>query len=136
MLLKVALSGPVRLKHSLCNQVLPSMTLEPNTVGSPDATSASPEVWPKWRVRLARLSPYTIDIEEQLVQLRKLTIVLTIVPGFMATLILVLFTIFGRPDIGLVVILIIFGPIIGIAWRDYLRIKEEARAFLTAQAKS
>lgn len=111
------------------------MTPEPNPVGSTDATSSSPEVWPKWRVRLARLSPYTIDIEEQLEKLRQLTIVLTLVPGFMATIILVLFTIFGRPDIGLVVVLIIFGPIIGIAWRDYLRIKKEAHAFLAAQAK-
>lgn len=112
------------------------MTPEPNPVGSPNANPTSPEVWPKWRVRLARLSPYTIDIEEQLEQLRRLTIVLTIVPGFMASIILVLFTIFGRPDIGLLVILIIFGPIIGIAWRDYLRIKKEAHAFLAAQARS
>lgn len=112
------------------------MTSEPNQAGSSPESSSPETTWPYWRVRLARLSPYTSDIEDQLERLRQLTIVLTIVPGIMATIIFVLFTIFGRPDVGFLVILILFGPIIGIAWRDYSRIKKEAHAFLKAQAQS
>lgn len=92
------------------------------------------EPWPKWRIRLARLSPYTIDIPAQLERLKKLTIGLTIVPGFMATIVLTLLTVFGRPDIGLFAICLIFGPMIALAWWDYLRIARQAREYLAKQA--
>lgn len=90
--------------------------------------------WPKWRVRLARLSPYEIDIPLQLNRLRQLTIGLTIVPAAMGTIILTLLTIFGRPDIGLFSVCLIFGPMIALAWWDYLRIARQARAYLASQA--
>lgn len=89
--------------------------------------------WPKWRVRLSRLSPYTMDIEEQLERLYQLTIMLTIVPGVMAGIILTIFTLFGRPDVGAIAVTLIFGPMIGLAWRDYRRINRQARLFLASQ---
>lgn len=101
---------------------------------SDPASKPSPESWPKWRIRLARLSPYTIDIPTQLERLRKLTLGLTIVPGFMAAIVLTLLTVFGRPDIGLVAIGLIFGPMIALAWWDYLRIARQAREYMARQA--
>jgi len=92
--------------------------------------------WPKWRIRLARLSPHTIDIPVQLERLRKLTLGLTIVPGFMAMIVLTLLTIFGRPDIGLVAICLIFGPMIALAWWDYLRISRQAREYLARKTNA
>jgi len=104
------------------------------TDNSDTATNPNRELWPKWRIRLARLSPYAIDIPTQLERLRKLTLGLTIVPGFMAAIVLTLLTVFGRPDIGLVAISLIFGPIIALAWWDYLRIARQARAYLARQS--
>lgn len=98
-----------------------------------DQAEMTQEPWPRWRVRLARLSPFSIEIEEQLDRLHKLTIALTIVPGIMATIILVLFIVFGRPDIGLIAISLIFGPMIGMAWWDYRRIARQARTYLASK---
>lgn len=94
------------------------------------------EPWPKWRVRLARLSPYSLEIPAQLERLRKLTLGLTIVPGFMATIVFTLLTIFGRPDIGALAVCLIFGPIIALAWWDYCRIARQARAWMASQASA
>lgn len=76
-----------------------------------------------------------LEIKDQLERLRQLTIVLTVVPGIMATIILVLFTIFGRPDIGLLAVLLIFGPIIALAWYDYLRIARQAHLYLASKSE-
>ncbi|MBI1323661.1 hypothetical protein GC170_10810 [bacterium] len=100
--------------------------------GTPKPTDDTP--WPKWRIRLARLSPYAIDIPEQLKRLRQLTIGLTVVPAFMGTIVLTLLSVFGRPDIGAMSVCLIFGPMIALAWWDYLRIARQARAYLAAQA--
>lgn len=108
----------------------PLMTIESTGKNADKSAPAAP--WPSWRVRLARLSPYTLEINEQLDRLYQLTIALTIVPGIMAAIILTLLTAFGRPDIGLIAILIIFGPIIALAWRDYRRIARQARAYLAS----
>lgn len=89
--------------------------------------------WPKWRIRLARLSPYTIDIPQQLKRLRQLTLGLTIVPAFMGTIVFTLLSVFGRPDIGAMSVCLIFGPMIALAWWDYVRIARQARAHLAAQ---
>lgn len=105
---------------------------EPSGTSNSKSTDVTP--WPKWRIRLARLSPYAIDIPEQLKRLRQLTLGLTIVPAFMGTIVFTLLTIFGRPDIGAVSVCLIFGPIIALAWWDYVRIARQARAFLAAQA--
>ena len=110
------------------------MTIDDNQVQPTPATDRPPaEAWPKWRIRLARLSPYTIEIEEQLERLRQLTIMLTIVPGVMAAIILLIFTVFGRPDVGLISVTVIFGPMISLAWWDYRRINRKARIYLAAE---
>ena len=66
----------------------------------------------KWARRLGRLRLGVEPLEEQLTRYRRTTWVLAIVPGFIALMFLTLFTVFGRPDIGLIVILILFAPMI------------------------
>jgi hypothetical protein len=110
------------------------MTIDENQTQEPPSSPIDDTApWPKWRVRLSRLSPYTMDIEEQLERLYELTIMLTIVPGVMAAIILTIFTLFGRPDVGAIAVTMIFGPMIGLAWRDYRRINRQARLFLASQ---
>lgn len=106
--------------------------MKKDPTGNPNPVIKNSVEWPRWRVRLARLSPYTIEVSEQLDRLYHLTIVLTIVPGIMAFIVLSLFLIFGRLDIGLVAILIIFGPMIGLAWLDYRSIARQARHYLAS----
>lgn len=98
------------------------------------ATASDRITWPKWRIRLARLSPYTIDIPTQLERLRRLTLGLTIVPSFMGAIVFTLLALFGRPDVGAIAVIAIFGPMIALAWWDYVRIARQARAFLASQA--
>lgn len=109
--------------------------INPST-GNDNPLNQSTESWPAWRIRLARLSPYSLEIHEQLERLYQLTILLTVVPSVMALIILSLFTVFGRPDIGLIAVTIIFGPIIAIAWRDYRRIARQARQYLASNQKN
>lgn len=107
-----------------------------SSVNTKELNDGPEELWPRWRVRLARLSPYAVDIENQLERLYRLTIALTVVPGIMAAIILSLFTLFGRPDIGLIAISVIFGPMIGLAWWDYRRIARQARIYLASRNDS
>ncbi|MFM7317927.1 MAG: hypothetical protein ACKO5E_13360 [bacterium] len=109
---------------------------QPSTGKNSSETQSSPDSWPAWRIRLARLSPYTLEVQEQLDRLYQLTILLTVVPSVMALIIFSLFTVFGRPDIGIIAITVIFGPMIAIAWRDYRRIARQARQYLASASKN
>jgi len=87
-----------------------------------------------WARKLGRLHLGAEPIEEQLARYRRATWGLTVVPGVIALTFLTLFTVFGRPDIGLVVVGILFVPIIVFAWIDFLRLERKARAYLTERA--
>ena len=81
----------------------------------------------KWAHRLGRLRLGVEPLDEQLTRLRRTTWVLSIVPGFIALIVLTLFTAFARPDVGLVVILILFAPMIVFPWVGYARLKAPDR---------
>ncbi len=88
-----------------------------------------------WARRLGRLRLGVEPLEEQLDRYRRTTWALVIVPGLIAVLFLALFTAFRRPDIGLVVILILFAPMMLFAWMDYARLKRRAAAYLAERAR-
>jgi hypothetical protein len=88
----------------------------------------------EWSRKLGRLHLGVEPIEEQLARYRRATWGLTVVPGLIALAFLTLFTLFGRPDIGLVVITILFVPIIFFSWLDYLKLDRRARAYLEERA--
>src|SRR6516225_6052938 len=56
-----------------------------------------------WARKLGRVRLGVEPIEEQLARYRRVTWVLTAVPGFVAAFLFCLFAVFGRPDIGLFV---------------------------------
>ena len=89
----------------------------------------------KWARRLGRLRLGVEPLEEQLTRYRRTTWVLAVVPGIIALMFLTLFTVFGRPDIGFVVILILFVPMILFAWVGYARLKRRAAAYLADRAR-
>ncbi len=88
-----------------------------------------------WACKLGRLRLGVEPVEEQLTRYRRTTWVLVIIPAVIALMFLALFTVFGRPDIGLVVILILFLPMILLAWMDYTRLKWRAAAYLADRAR-
>ena len=106
-----------------------------------DVSSEGSELDARWRLReqewarkLGRLHLGVEPIEEQLARYRRATWGLTVVPGVIALAFLTLFTVFGRPDIGLVLVGILFVPIILFSWVDYLRLERNAKAYLAERA--
>jgi hypothetical protein len=84
-----------------------------------------------WRRRLGRLKLGVEPIEEQLTRYRRVTWALTAVPAVIGLMFLTLFTVFGRPDIGLIFDAIVLLPIVVGAWLDYAWLARKARRYLT-----
>jgi hypothetical protein len=75
-----------------------------------------------WVRKLGRLRLGVEPIEEQLSRYRRVTWMLTAIPGFLSAVLFTLFTVFGRPGIGVVVAALFFVPIASGAWvGDFLR---------------
>ncbi len=69
-------------------------------------------------MRLGRLRLGAEPLPEQLARYRRVTWALTLVPGVIAAIFLSLFTAFGRPDVGLIVVSLVCAPIVLFAWID------------------
>jgi hypothetical protein len=87
-----------------------------------------------WARKLGRLRLGVEPLEEQLARYRRVTWTLTIVSGAMALMFLTLFSVFSRPDIGLVVAGVLFLPIGLGPWLGYWRLKRRAAAYLAERA--
>lgn len=89
----------------------------------------------EWARRLGRLRLGVEPLEEQLARYRRTTWALAVVPSIIALMFLTLFTVFGRPDIGLVVVVILFVPMILLPWLGYTKLKRRAAAYLAERAR-
>lgn len=83
----------------------------------------------RWRRELRRLRFDAEPIPVQVEKYRRVTIGLTAVAAGMAVLFLLVFAAFRRPDIAVVIDLVLFGPIVGLAWLDYRSLERKARAY-------
>jgi lipopolysaccharide export LptBFGC system permease protein LptF len=83
------------------------------------------------RLRLG-VEPLAVQVERY----RRVTWVLTAIPLALAAFILSLFTVFGRPGIGLIVVLVLFAPVVTIAWIDFLLLKRRAERYERAAAEA
>jgi hypothetical protein len=84
----------------------------------------------RWRYQLGRLRLGVEPLGEQLVRYRRVTWALTVVPSLLALMFLTLFSVFGRPDIGLIFVAIVLAPIVLGAWIDYTLLAKRARRYL------
>jgi hypothetical protein len=82
-----------------------------------------------WRRKLGRLRLGVEPIEEQLARYRRVTWALTAVPSVLGVMFLTLFTVFGRPDLGLILVAIVLLPIVLGAWWDYAMMASRARRY-------
>jgi hypothetical protein len=88
----------------------------------------------QWRRKLGRLRLGVEPIEEQLARYRRVTWSLTVIPFVLAVMFLTLFTVFGRPDVGLILVSILLLPIILGAWLDYALLSWCARRYAVEAA--
>lgn len=82
-----------------------------------------------WAGRLGRLRLGVEPLEEQLDRLRRVTWAITGVIGGLAVLFLALFTAFRRPDLGALLVLILLGPMLTLAWLDLKSLERKAAAY-------
>ncbi len=106
------------------------MTLANTAAGEGELESRWRERQKHWRRKLGRLRLGVEPIEEQLTRYRRVTWALTAVPSVLAVFFLTLFTVFGRPDVGLILVGILLLPIILGAWLDYAVLSRRARQYL------
>jgi hypothetical protein len=88
----------------------------------------------QWRRKLGRLRLGVEPIADQLTRYRRVTWGLSVVPAVLAVMFLTLFTVFGRPDVGLILVSILLLPIIVGAWLDYALLSWRARRYLVEAA--
>ena len=84
-----------------------------------------------WRRKLGRLKLGVEPIEEQLARYRRVSWLLTAVAALIGLMFLALFTVFGRPDIGLIFDAIVLLPIVVGAWLDYAWLARQAKRYHT-----
>ncbi len=82
-----------------------------------------------WRRKLGRLRLGVEPIEEQLARYRRVTWTLTAVPSFLGVFFVTLFSVFGRPDVGLILVAVVLLPIVVGAWWDYAMMAGRARRY-------
>ena len=110
------------------------MTLANTAAGEGELVSRWRERQKHWRRKLGRLRLGVEPIEEQLTRYRRVTWALTAVPSVLAVFFLTLFTVFGRPDVGLILVGILLLPIILGAWLDYAVLSRRARQYLIEES--
>jgi len=84
----------------------------------------------EWRRKLGRLRLGVEPIEEQLARYRRVTWALTVLPFVVGLMFLTLFTVFGRPIIGLILLAMLVVSIGIGAWVDYALMARRARQYL------
>jgi hypothetical protein len=83
-----------------------------------------------WRRQLGRLRLGVEPLEEQVARYRRATWMLTFVASVIGVMFLSLFAAFRRPDLGVILALLVVVPIGGVAWLDFLRLERRAARYL------
>jgi hypothetical protein len=82
-----------------------------------------------WARKLGRLRLGVEPLAEQLARYRRTTWALTIVSCLVGAMFLAIFAAFGKVLVGLVVVGIIFGPIVALAWLDMTLLEVRAARY-------
>jgi hypothetical protein len=109
------------------------MSPEPNPPAPFPDPAADPE-WDErlryWRRKLGRIRLGVEPVEDQLARYYRVTLMLTALPAGLALIFVALFAAFGRPDVGLVLVLILLAPVVAMAWIDYALLRSRALGYL------
>ncbi len=86
-----------------------------------------------WRKKLRRLRFNAEPLSVQVEKYRLSTKVLSAVIGGVSLMFLAIFTAFRRPDIALIFIAVVFGPIVALSWWDFKRLERNFVAYQKEQ---
>jgi hypothetical protein len=89
-----------------------------------------------WRAKLRRLRFGVEPLAVQLEKYRRVTAMLSCVCAGIAAMFLAIFSAFHRPDVGAAVDLVLFVPIVGIAWLDYRALASRVAAYEAERKKA
>ncbi len=102
-------------------------------IRSSQATSEVDALWltreAYWRRKLGRVRLGVEPVQDQLARIRRVTWSLTVVPGLLAVVFVLLFASFARADLGLILVSVLLLPIILGAWFDYLNLRRHVRRY-------
>jgi integral membrane sensor domain MASE1 len=82
-----------------------------------------------WRRKLRRLRLEAEPLETQLARYRRVTWALTALPLAIALMFVALFSAFRRPDVGIVLAMILLAPVVAVAWIDDGLLRRRAREY-------
>jgi len=82
-----------------------------------------------WRRKLRRLRLDAEPLGTQLAKYRRVTWALTAIPLVIALMFVTLFSAFGRPDVGIVLALILLAPVVAVAWIDDRLLRRRAAQY-------
>jgi hypothetical protein len=103
------------------------LPIEPDPEPEPDAEWEERQRY--WRRRLGRLRIGPEPIADQLARYRRVTLMLTAIPAALAVFFVSLFAAFRRPDVGVVLALVLFVPVVAVAWLDFTRLRLRAERY-------
>jgi hypothetical protein len=83
-----------------------------------------------WKRKLGRIRLGAEPVEEQVARYRRVTWMLTAVPVGLALMFVGLFTAFRRPDVGGILALVLFLPVVVVAWVDFTLLRRRVAAYL------
>ncbi len=87
-----------------------------------------------WRRKLRRIRFGAEPISEQVSRQFRVTVALSGLAIGIGFIFLAIFAAFGRPDVGAVLIGVLVGPIVGLAWLDYAVLRIRISAYLKEMA--
>lgn len=88
-----------------------------------------------WQRRLRRIRFGAEPVEEQVERYRRVTWALTAVPLAIGLMFVGLFGAFRRPDLGLLLAVVLLLPVISIAWLDFFLLNRRVNEYLQERAK-
>ena len=89
-----------------------------------------------WRRKLRRLRLEAEPLEVQLARYRRVTWALTAIPLAIALMFVALFSAFRRPDVGILLALILFAPVVVVAWINDGLLHRRAASYIRELAEA
>jgi ABC-type transport system involved in cytochrome bd biosynthesis fused ATPase/permease subunit len=88
----------------------------------------------EWARKLGRLRLGVEPLDEQLLRYQRVTWAIMIVVGIIVLMFLALFSVFERPDIGAMVVCLLFLPMIAFAWLGFRKLERRTAAYQAERA--
>jgi hypothetical protein len=104
------------------------------SIAHEDRDSSWPDREAYWHRKLRRIQFGAEPILEQVARHFRVTVALTGLALGIGFIFLAIFAAFERPDVGAVVLVVLVGPVVGLAWLDHAVLQARVSAYLKEMA--